>query len=232
MKLYPRSAGFALLITLSLALPARLWPQAARGAIAGFVKDASGAVVPGARVTATEEQTGEATVVSSQQDGAFFIPQLSPATYRLSGERDGFKHLIIEHLTVNVATTTTQDLVLAVGAVSESVEVVGRTSLVETTNGEVGTTVQVNQVLEMPLVDRNVFNLASLVPGVFGNAANPSIGGGRLQTVLSMVDGVINSRSGLAQNGIELSPPVDSMQEFKVQVNNFGAELGTPREAW
>ena len=182
-----RALAVSLLLVLA-AFPALLWSQAARGSIAGFVKDPSGAVVPGARVTATEEQTGEAVSVTSQQDGAFLVPQLSPATYRLSGEKAGFKRLVIDHLKVNVDTTTTQDLVLAVGAVSESVEVVGRTSLVETTNGEVGTTVQINHVLEMPLVDRNVFDLATLVPGVFGSGTEPSIGGGRLDTVLSMVD--------------------------------------------
>ena len=166
------------------AFPALLWSQAARGAIEGFVKDPSGAVVPGARVTATEEQTGEAVSVTSQQDGAFVVPQLLPANYRLSGERAGFKRLVIDHLKVSVDTTTTQDLVLAVGTVTESVEVVGQTSLVETTNGEVGTTVQVNHVLEMPLVDRNVFNLANMVPGTFMSGAYVSIGGGRLGTAL------------------------------------------------
>ena len=181
MKQNHRIAGLALAIVVSLAIPPRVWPQAARGSIAGFVKDASGAVIPGARVTATEEQTGEAIVVESQPDGAFLIPQLSPASYQLSGERQGFKRLSIDHLTVNVATTTTQDLVLAIGTISESVEVVGRTSQVETTNGEVGTTVQVDHVVEMPLVDRNVFNLVTLVPGVVGTGSNPSIGGGRMQ---------------------------------------------------
>src|SRR5579862_9251269 len=141
-----RTAGFF----FALALAAALWSQAAKGGIAGFVKDPTGAVVPGARVTAVDEQTGETVTVTSQPDGAFLIPQLSPATYRLSGEKEGFKHLVINHLKVNVDTTTTQDLVLSVGAVSESVEVVGQTSLVETTNGSVGTTVQINHVLEMP----------------------------------------------------------------------------------
>jgi hypothetical protein len=209
-----------------LTLPALLWSQAASGAIAGYVKDPSGAVVPGATVTAVEEQTGVAVTVTSQPDGAFLVAQLPPAIYRLSGEKTGFKRLVIARIKVNVETTTTQDLVLAVGSVSDSVEVVGQTSLVETTNGEVGTTIEVSHVLEMPLVDRNVFSLATLVPGVFGSGTEPSIGGGRLDTVLSMVDGIANSRSGIAQNGIELQPPVDSMQEFKVEVNNFGAEFG------
>ena len=216
----------AALCLLSLLLPSSLRGQGASGAIAGFVRDSSGAVVPAATVTAIQEQTGEAVSVASQANGAFFVAQLPAATYRITAERAGFKRLVIDHIKVNVETTTTQDLVLEVGAVNESVEVVGQTSLVETTNGEVGTTVEVTHVLDMPLVDRNVFGLATLVPGVFGSGTEPSIGGGRLDTVLSMVDGVINSRSGIAQNGIEVQPPVDSMQEFKVEVNNFGAEFG------
>src|SRR6266550_4956379 len=208
------------------AIPARLWPQVATGTITGVVRDSTGAVIPEVIVTAVEQQTGTAVTVKSLNDGAFLVPNLSPADYRLMAESAGFKRLVIEGLKVDVGSVLTQDMALEIGVTTESIQVTGRTSLVETANGEVGTTVQVSHVLEMPLVDRNVFNLVNLVPGSFSSAGGVSIGGGRIQSGLYMVDGVNNTRGGLGTTTIELSPPVESMQEFKVEVNNFGAEFG------
>ena len=221
-----RGARAALFAVLLLFLPAQLRPQFASGSITGVVKDPTGAVIPAANVTAVEQQTGIAVSVKSLHDGAFLVPNLAPATYRLTGESAGFKRLTIDGLKVDVGATLTQDLVLEIGGTTESIEVTGHTSLVETANGEVGTTVQVSHVLEMPLVDRNVFNLVNLVPGSFSSAGGVSIGGGRIQSGLYMVDGVNNTRGGLGTTTIELSPPVESMQEFRVEVNNFGAEFG------
>src|SRR6266849_5480134 len=206
------------------ALPAHLWPQVATGTITGVVRDSTGAVIPGVTVTAVEQQTGTSVTVKSLNDGAFLVPNLSPADYRLMAESAGFKRLVIEGLKVDVGSVLTQDMVMEIGVTTESIQVTGRTSLVETANGAVGTTVQVSHVLEMPLVDRNVFNLVNMVPGAYSSAGLVSLGGGRLQTAQALVDGVNNTRGGLGANGIELSPPVESMQEFKVEVNSFGAE--------
>ena len=214
------------LILVLVTAPSDLRPQAATGTINGVVKDTTGAVIPGVTVTDTEQQTGIAVSVKSLHDGAFIIPNLAPADYRLEVEATGFKRLVISGLKVNVGAVLTQDMVLEIGVTTESIQVTGRTSLVETTSGGVGATVQVSHVLEMPLVDRNVFKLVDLVPGAFTSAGGVSIGGGRIQSGLYQVDGVNNTRGGLGATSIEMTPPVESMQEFKVEVNSFGAELG------
>jgi hypothetical protein len=216
----------ALLTFVLCVLPLRLWPQFATGTITGVVKDPTGAVIPGASVTVTEQQTGAAVKVLSQHDGSFTAPNLAPASYILAVEAGGFKRLVIEGLKVDVGSILTQDLILEVGGTTESVQVTGRTSLVETNSGAVGTTVTVSHVLEMPLVDRNVFTLVNMAPGAYMSAGLVSLGGGRLQSAQPLVDGVNNTRGGLGANGIELSPPVESMQEFKVEMNSFGAEFG------
>ncbi len=220
--------GRVLPIALAAALlSASLWSQGgATGAITGRITDPTGAVVAGAVITVTEEQTGTSLKIKTQADGVYLAPQLKPAAYRVAAEAAGFKRSVVDHLTVNVETTLTQDIVLQLGAASEKIEVVGQASLVETSSGEVGTTVSVNHVLEMPLVDRNVFNLVNLVPTAVLNNGYLEIGGGRTQSAMAMVDGVQNTRGGLAVTNIELSPPVDSMQEFKVEVSTFGAEYG------
>ena len=228
--MYPRQEIRAMRLTLMvfvlLTLPMRLWPQFASGTINGVVKDSTGAVIPGASVTVTEQQTGAVVKVTTQHDGEFTVPNLAAANYKLVAEVVGFKRLEVDGLKVDVGSVLTQDLVMEIGGTTESVQVTGRTSLVETSSGSVGTTVTVNYVLEMPLVDRNVFNLVTMVPGSYMSAGLVSLGGGRLQTSQALVDGVNNTRGGLGANGIELSPPVESMQEFKVEVNSFGAEFG------
>jgi len=141
-----------------------LWAQASRGTITGVVRDASGAVVPGVSVTVRSEQTGSKITVKSQIDGVYLAPQILPGNYSITAAQAGFKRLDISGLKVDVSSTLTQDLTLEVGAVTETLKVSEQTSLVETASGEVGTTIAVDHVLEMPLVDRNVFNLINLLP--------------------------------------------------------------------
>jgi len=217
-----KSRTWAVLVLLA----GGLWAQGGRGNITGVVKDSTGAVIPGVSVRAANEQTGAAAVVESGANGVYLAPQLLPGDYKVSAEIAGFKHLEITGLKVNVGSTLTQDLVLEVGAVSEKLEVSGQTSLVETTSGQVGTTVQISQVQEMPLVDRNIYNLVNMVPGASFQDSRVSLGGGRTLSTMALLDGVNNTRGGLGDQNVEMSPPLDSMQEFKVEVNNVGAEFG------
>jgi hypothetical protein len=203
-----------------------LCAQGGRGTITGAVKDGTGAVIPGVSVGVLNEKTGAVMVVKSQANGAYLAPQLQPGDYTVSAEQAGFKRLEISGLKVDVDSTLTQDLVLEVGAVSEKLQVSGQASLVETTSGQVGTTVQISHVQEMPLVDRNVFSLVNLVPGASFSASRVSLAGGRTMSTAALLDGVNNTRGGLGDQNVEMSPPVDSMQEFKVEVNAVGAEFG------
>ena len=207
-------------------LPTHLWPQFASGTITGVVKDSTGAVIPAASVTVTEQQTGTAVKVLSQHDGSFTAPNLAPANYSLTAEVGGFKRLVVDGLKVDVGSVLTQDLVMEVGGTTESVQVTGKTSLVETTSGSVGTTVQVK--LRTRDAARRSQRLQSRQYGSRRlHERRPGFARRRpLQTAQPLVDGVNNTRGGLGANGIELSPPVESMQEFKVEMNSFGAEFG------
>jgi hypothetical protein len=155
------------MMILALLLPAGLWAQTGRGRITGVVKDPTGAVIPSANVTVTQQNTGIAFNVQTQANGVYLAPGLSPGDYSVSAEALGFKRVKIDSLKVDVDSTLTQDVVLEVGQVTESIEVTGQTNLVETTSGAVGTTVQMKHVLEIPVNDRNIFNLINLVPGAF-----------------------------------------------------------------
>ena len=222
---------------LVLSLPIGLSAQVTRGSVTGVIQDPTGAVIPGVAVSVVNQATGTKSEVQSGLAGVYFAPQLMPGTYTVSASAKGFKHLTIEGLKIDVGTTLTQDLKMEVGDVTQRVEVTGQTNLVETTSGRVGTTVQINQVLELPLTDRNVFTLINLVPGGFFkyipgdnpmNAflAGTSLGGGRTQSAVGLLDGINNTRGGFAMHTIEMAPPADAMQEFKVEVNNLSAEYG------
>jgi hypothetical protein len=196
------------------------------GSITGTVKDPSGAVIPGAKVRAVNLATGVAEDVETQANGTYLTPPIAPGNYRVSATATGFKQAEIGGLKVDVNTTLTQDIVMEVGLVTETVKVDGQSTLVETTTGTVGTTVQMSHVMEMPLADRNVFTLVNLVPGAFYRGSEVSIGGGRTRSAAILVDGVTSSRGGLGAQQQDLTPPVDAMQEFKVEVSAMSAELG------
>jgi hypothetical protein len=200
--------------------------QVAVGALTGTVKDTTGAVVAGATVRVVNSATGIGHDASTQSDGLFLIPQVPAGDYRLTVSSAGFKQAVFTNLKVDVGTTLTQDVTLEVGQITESVQVEGQASLVDTTSGAVGTTIQTGYVLEMPLADRNVFRLVNLVPGAFYQGSDISLGGGRTRSAQILIDGVTSSRGGVAAQQIDLTPPVDSMQEFKVEVNAMGAENG------
>jgi hypothetical protein len=205
---------------------APLCAQVAVGSITGTVHDSSGAVIPGAKVIVTNVATGFSLTVETQDDGVYLAPQLPPGDYKLEITATGFKELNVAGLKVDVGSTLTYDATIEVGQLTESVQVEAHTSLVDTNSGQVGTTIQTKQVLDMPLADRNVFRLVNLVPGAFYKGSDISLGGGRTRSAQILIDGVTSSRGGVAAQQVDLTPPVDSMQEFKVEVNAMGAENG------
>lgn len=217
---------FTAVCLLFAALPASSPAQVALGAIAGTLEDSSGAVVPNARVLAVNLATGLEQSATSQSNGAYLIPQLPPGLYKVSVTAQGFKQATVDSAKVDVGSTLNQNFTLEVGLVTESVRIEATTTLVDATSGQVGATIQTNYVLEMPLADRNVMSLVNLVPGAFSNGGEISLGGGRTRSAAILVDGVTSSRGGVAAQQVDLTPPVDSMQEFKVEVNAMGAENG------
>jgi len=217
---------------LALVVPAGLFAQGL-GTITGIVKDSTAAIIPGASVTVVNQNTGSRVTVKSLNDGGYRTPQLQPGTYTISAEQPGFKRLDITNLTLNVDSTHTQDLILEVGVVTESVKVTAQTNLVETASGEVGTTVSLSHVQEMAMADRNLYRLVAMVPGAtLSNATGQAAGtpvyvaGSRGWSVGNTIDGIDNSRSGLGIGNIEMTPPLDSMQEFKVELTSYSAASG------
>ncbi len=202
--------------------------------IQGVVQDSSGAVIGGAEVKVTQTDTGAARTVRSGEDGTYVIPNLPIGPYRLEASRMGFTTYVQTGIVLQVATTPTINVTLNVGAVSEQIQVEANAALVETQNTSVGTVIENQRILELPLNGRNPVELIQLagaaVPaGKNGTAGMPgglniSIGGGLLSGVGYFLDGTLYNNPFDAVN--LPFPFPDALQEFKVETSTLTAQNG------
>jgi hypothetical protein len=212
--------------------------QEFRATVTGRVTDPSGAPIPGVAVHIKNIDTNEAATGTTDSSGAYTIPFLRPGNYTMTVETAGFKKLNREGITLQVSQTAAIDLKLEVGGVTEQVTVTGEAPLLETAKADRGSVIDNRGVTEFPLNARNPFMLSLLVAGVnyngnliyqrpFDNGAiaDWNINGGWNRNNEFLLDGAPNNdlQGG---NNIALVPPVDSVQEFKIQTNSYDAQYG------
>lgn len=143
-------------------VPSMAWGQAT-GAIAGLVTDASGSILPGVTVEATNQATAQARTAVTASDGFYTIPLLSPGTYQVKASLSGFRTTIRADIVVTVNGTSRADVQLQVGQIAESVTVVGQAPLVETSNSTLGVVIDRKKVVDLPLNGRNFTQLGTLI---------------------------------------------------------------------
>jgi hypothetical protein len=212
------------------------YAQSGTSAIAGLVKDASGAAVPAAQITVVNEGTGVVVETVTNQDGAYRVSALVPGRYRVEFALDGFEPLMRPAIRLEVGQTLALDVVLHVAHQSEEVTVTAAVPVVDSVSSHVAQTVTREMLAALPLPNRAASSLVTLAPGVLmidtgaGTAENYpvfSVAGGRARNQYFMLDG------GNATNVVALNRPsqmttlpVDAMEEFKVITNNYAAEYG------
>ncbi len=161
-----------------LAVSATAVAQKTTGGIEGTITDASGAVVPNARVTATDEATGERLQTTSDGTGAYRFLEVHPDTYLVTVQVTGFKGETAPHVLVQIARTSSLNLTLTAGSASEQVTVSsGGATDVDTVSTESGEVITRKQIQDLPIVGRNAMDLAQLSPGVQlrdGNDIDPT----------------------------------------------------------
>jgi hypothetical protein len=233
-----RPAMFALAAVVLLFSSALLQAQVDTGSITGTVRDASGAVVPGAKVTLTNEGTGTSLAAQTGADGIFDFSPVRIGSYTLDVEASGFKKERQTHVVVDVSARVLQNFQLQLGAVSETIEVTSQAPVLQSQDASVGQVVDQRSVNDMPLNGRNFTFLAQLSAGVNspeadtrGNAASGAFtaNGNRPAQNNYMLDGIDNNSDTVDfLNGTNyvVLPPVDAVQEFKVQTSDFSAEYG------
>ena len=136
------------------------------GTVHGTVVDSSGAILPGAAVTAIQIKTGARRTTKTNGAGQYSLPQLAPGEYEITTEKDGFSKLVRSGLNLTTGQDAVLDLSLTVGGAAETVNVAAGAELIDTAGSSLSTVIQGRQVVDMPLNGRNVLNLVTLVPGV------------------------------------------------------------------
>jgi hypothetical protein len=208
--------------------------QQESASITGQVTDASGAAIAGAQVTIRNEASGASFASLTDSDGFYRAPQLRPAVYTISVAASGFSTAVREGIVARVNDRLRVDMPLQIGAVTESVMVTGAAPLLQTEDATIGQVVDNQKIVELPLNGRSWLQLALLAPGAvtYGtyDSYNPqsqvmNLGGNRTSQTDFLIDGADNNSFVIA-GGAQAHPPVDSLQEFKVQTNNYAADTG------
>ncbi len=226
------------LFPAAVAVAGLLWmppaaPQTITATLEGIVADATDAVIPGAAVTVVNTATNTRFATETNDSGRFVAPSLQPGPYRVVVEAEGFKRVEQTGLALEVEQTARIRIAMEIGAVTETVEVSAEAPLLESTTSSMGQVIDNQKITNLPLNSRNPYRLALLVPGVSGrisdvfNGGRILVNGGRPGTNEILVDGVPSSPPLVNPiQGFTVLPSVDSVQEFKVQTNNYSAEFG------
>ncbi len=212
--------------------------QVDTGTITGTITDSSSAVVGGAKVTLINESTGAALSTTVDSGGSYTFTPVRIGTYSITVSYQGFQTTTQKNIVVNVGSALVVNFTLKPGQVSEVIEVTSTTPLLETQTSSVGQVVDQKSVNDLPLNGRNFTFLAQLGAGVNtpqsdtrGNAASGAFVANGLRSAQNnyLLDGIDNNSDTvdfLNGTNFVVLPPVDAIQEFKVQTTGFSAELG------
>jgi hypothetical protein len=236
--------GLLALLICSMTLSPSLFSQSAStGALSGTLRDASGAVVPNATVTLTNNGTGQVHSTTTSADGTYKFGLLPPGDYSVKFESAGFNSLTVPSVTITVTETAVLDQALQVGAQTQQVEVRAEAAAVQTESTAVGTVVNSQVVTSTPLTTRNYTNLLGLSAGANSSVFNAgNIGKGTTEVSVngatiaqnnyqqdgaSIVDwtGNGNAADSGGNPGIAIVNP-DAIEEFKIQTSMFDAGYG------
>jgi hypothetical protein len=208
--------------------------QTATGSMLGTVTDASGAVVPGAAVEVLNEDTGFKRSMATDTSGGYEFLALQPGRYTVRVVAQGFRTFATKDLTVAVEQRARVDIQLVVGATSETLSVTEQAPIINTEDASLGHVIEQAQVIKLPLNGRSFMELTTLVPGVntgapsdyraYVHAYAPSANGARPEFNSYYMDGTDNNDAFAFT--FNVTPSIDSIEEFKVQTGMFSAEFG------
>jgi hypothetical protein len=221
-----------LLAVLLLAVPTTGWAQSERGSITGVVVDSTKAVVPGATVKVINTGTNVATTVVSSDTGSYAAVNLPPGTYRIEASLEGFRSATVDAIRLTAGAAARIDVVLNLGAISETVNVTAANTLMQTEDAKVATNVSNELIDQLPLVVggamRSVFDLVQTIPEAKGSGANVVLGGGQGGAFGATLDGIsVNTnRNAEVVETAFLTPSVEAITEFSVETNGFKPEFG------
>ncbi len=237
-----RTKMFVLVIAVTLSCALVMNAQETRGSVIGQVVDASGAVVPGANVTAVNLETGVKQTTVANHEGAYEILYMLPGKYTISASATSFK-TSVEEVQIRIHERTKVDLALEVGAVAEQVKITAEAPQLQTANANLGQVIDGRRIAELPLHDGTPYSVIFFTPGVAdsgygrlyqtpnnmdGASQGMSVNGTPMGTTSFMVDGTVNTQFAHGAGPMS-SPPADLVEEFKLgrRTDSSGTGTGT-----
>jgi outer membrane receptor protein involved in Fe transport len=236
--------GLLLAVLMALLASAVALGQTPTATLSGFVRDASGALVPNVKITAKNASTGATRDTMTDNEGRYSLTNLGPGQYEVRAERNGFKTAAQSGVILTVGGAAVLDLTIQIGEVSEVVEVKQEEPLIEPTKAELSRVVNERSIESLPIIGRNFVDFAKLSSGVapgrentgggafkepdagVGSAAAPRLtfGGQSELSTLILVDGADNIQNvtGLPR----VTPSQEAVREFRVLNSTFLAEYG------
>lgn len=235
-RVYLSSGLFLLVVGLFLS-PVTAFAQTGAASLTGIVTDQSGAAVPGATVTATNQATNVAYTAISNEAGNYTITSLPVGTYIVKAELASFKTAATKPIQAEAMQVVRIDFKLELGSLEETVEVTGESPVLQTETATVGEVISGTTLQALPLNGRNSGQLSLLLPGVVtpnpgsftgarntGGGGRPYVNGNREQTNNYTIDGVDMNES--IDNLVAYQPSPDALAEISVETNNYSADTG------
>src|SRR5213082_1116576 len=222
----------ALILGLALIFSMPMAAQRITGTLRGQVLDPSGAAVPDAQVTATNQETGVSVKVATTSAGTYSLPTLLPGLYKITVEAKGFKSFVKKDVSVIANQDNVADAQVELGAATEMIEVTGGAVEVQTTSSSLNNSFDARSV-DLPsgggTLNGSLLNLAVLAPNVIAQPGGVtgiggSVGGTRPRDNNFTVDGVDDNNLGVTGNNSTVIP--DAVSEFNLTTNQFSAEYG------
>lgn len=204
--------------------------QQATAQIAGTVKDTSGALVMGAKVTLKNSSTNTTHTATTDKEGAYLFTLVPIGAYEITIEHAGFEKYVHTGITLEINQNARLDVALRVGATSAVVEVQGDVTQVDTVSATLGKSETTQRIQDLPLAQRDVMQLGLLQAGTFApdqddGSGNPfSVSGQRSESMTFLLDGSDNN--DFLGNNMVVDPNPDAVAEFKIITNNYEAEYG------
>ncbi len=243
LRFFSRSLVVFLMATAVLFFPRSAYSQQSSATINGTVRDSSGAVIEGATITLTNLDTSVSRNSVSNSAGDYAFVDVQPASYVLKISKPGFSTLTQQGVRLSVNQTATLNFTLSVGSTQQTVTVEAAAVAIEASTSELGTVINEQAVQDLPLNGRNFTQLLTLTPGASpisvaqnsgggggfaGNAVGsfsfPALNGQRNRSNMFLMDGVVDLGSFIGNYNV--SPIIDTVQEFKVQSHNDLSEFG------
>lgn len=227
-----RFRHLAVALVLVLALVSAGVAQTSKGILSGVIRDTTGAAIPGATVTVTNQDTGETRTVTSEATGAYRVDAISPGSYRVHVEMNGFQKFDARDVPVQPSVVNSFDPILQVGSVDQTVEVTADSAQLNTDNGSLASTISQVELTKVPIFSLNPIELATTLPGVqvvrnsgFSNGMDIQVSGARPRANNFLIDGQEINDTSIAGQAFQPQIPF-IFQNTVVYTHNPPAEFG------